>query len=85
MAKSRLRLDTRRALMDGTYPIQIVVGYGTDIYLSTGIYATREEWDARTQLYIGRSARSYNAALVSMLTMVTLLPSITTVMRITNL
>lgn len=57
--------------MDGTYPIQIVVGYGTDIYLSTGIYATREEWDARTQLYIGRSARSYNAALVSMLTMVT--------------
>lgn len=31
MAKSNLRLDTRRALKDGTYPVQICVGYGTNI------------------------------------------------------
>ena len=31
MAKSTLRLDTRRALKDGTYPVQIVVGHGTNI------------------------------------------------------
>lgn len=39
MGKSTLRLDTRRVLKDGTYPIQIVVGHGTNIYLSTGVYA----------------------------------------------
>ena len=36
MAISSLRLDTRRALADGTFPVQIKVGYGTDIYLATG-------------------------------------------------
>ena len=70
MAKSRFRLDTRRALKDGTYPIQIAVGHGTNLYLSTGIYAAEGEWDARTQLFIGRSARAINAALVSMLSTV---------------
>ncbi len=63
-------MDVRRALMDGTYPVQIVVGHGTNIYLSTGIYASQDEWDARTQQYLGRGARCVNAALVSMLTMV---------------
>lgn len=67
MARSRLRLDTRRALKDGTYPIQIIVGHGTNIYLSTGVYALREEWDERTQQYVGKGARRINAILVSML------------------
>ena len=71
MAKSRFRLDVRRALKDGTYPVQIVVGYGTNIYLGTGVYASVDEWDARTQQYTGKSARRVNAALVSMLTMIT--------------
>ncbi len=71
MAKSTLRLDTRRALRDGTYPVQIVVGHGTDIYIKTGIYATADEWDARTLQFIGKGARNVNAALVAMLSMVT--------------
>ena len=71
MAKSRFRLDVRRALKDGTYPIQIIVGHGTNIYLGTGVYASVGEWDARTQQYIGKGARRINAALVSMLAMVT--------------
>ena len=46
MAKSTLRLDTRRPLNDGTYPVQVKVGYGTNLYLSTGIYLAKEDWDA---------------------------------------
>ena len=71
MAKSRFRLDVRRALKDGTYPIQIIVGHGTNIYLGTGVYASVGEWDARTQQYVGKGARRINAVLVSMLAMVT--------------
>lgn len=71
MAKTTLRLDTRRALKDGTYPIQIVVGHGTDIYLKTGVYASMGDWDALTLQYIGKGARRINAALVSMCAMVT--------------
>lgn len=70
MPRTTLRLDTRRMLHDGTYPIKIVVGHGTDIYLQTGIYATKDEWDERTLLYIGKGGTRVNAALSAMLTMV---------------
>lgn len=70
MAKTSLRLDTRRALKDGTYPVQIIVGHGTDIYLKTGIYAAIGEWDTLTLQYTGKSARRVNSALVSMVAMV---------------
>lgn len=71
MGKSKLRLDTRRALADGTYPIQIKVGYGTDIYLPTGIYLTESDWDSRTQMCIGKHARSINSILTTALTRIT--------------
>lgn len=71
MAKSTLRLDTRRALKDGTYPIQIVVGYGTNIYLSTGIYATREEWNELTKQFVGMGSKRVNNILTTMLASVT--------------
>lgn len=71
MAKSKLRIDIRRTLNDGTYPIQIVVGHGTNLYLSTGIYASLENWDRTTNTYIGKSAKRYNSTLLSMLTNVT--------------
>ena len=60
MAKSTLRLDTRRALKDGTYPVQIKVGYGSNLYLPTGIYLAKEDWDARLQVCTGRAARRIN-------------------------
>jgi hypothetical protein len=50
MGRSSLRLDTRRALKDGTYPVQIKVGYGTNLYLPTGIYLEAKDWDARLQI-----------------------------------
>ena len=60
MAKSTLRLDTRRPLQDGTYPVQVKVGYGTNIYLATGIYLAPEDWDSKLQVCTGKQARSTN-------------------------
>ena len=68
MAKSKLRLDIRRKLKDGTYPVQIAVGYGTNLYLATGIFLPAEDWDAATQRAIGKSAKRINAVLDTLLT-----------------
>lgn len=67
MAKSNLRLDTRRALKDGTYPVQIRVGFGTNLYLATGIFLKPDEWDSRTNQCIGKSARKINSVLATLL------------------
>jgi len=45
MAKSYLRLDTRRARMDGSYPIKIAVSYGTNLMIDTGVSCMLHEWD----------------------------------------
>ena len=71
MAHSTLRLDTRRALKDGTYPVQIKVGYGTNLYLSTGIYLRPQEWDPRLQICIGEGARRINNILSAQLLKIT--------------
>lgn len=71
MAISSLRLDTRRALADGTFPVQIKVGYGTDIYLATGVHLKRDEWQARSQQCVGKHARVINSILTTALTRVT--------------
>lgn len=68
MAKSTLRLDTRRPLNDGTYPVQVKVGYGTNLYLSTGIYLAKEDWDKGLQICTGRQSRSINNILRTLLT-----------------
>lgn len=70
MAKSALRLDTRRALQDGTYPVQIKVGYGTNLYLPTHIYLHVEDWDSRLQVCVGKQSRSVNNILRTLLTSV---------------
>lgn len=67
MAKSKLRLDTRRALKDGTYPVQICVGYGTNLYIATGIFLHADEWDTATCLCVGKSARKINNVLSALL------------------
>ena len=71
MGRSSLRLDTRRALKDGTYPVQIKVGYGTNLYLPTGIYLEAKDWDARLQICTGRQARTTNNILSTSLLRVT--------------
>ena len=71
MGRTSLRLDTRRALKDGTFPVQIKVGYGTNIYLPTGIYLHDKDWDERLQVCINRQARSINNILSSSLLRIT--------------
>lgn len=70
MAKAFLKLDTRRALKDGTYMVRIGVGYGTDLYLSTGISVAKDNWDDRTKLYTGKGAKRINDTLAAILTRV---------------
>lgn len=67
MAKTFLRLDTRRALADGTYPIQIAVGYGTNMYIGTGLSAKVEDWDERAKQYTGAGAKRINNVLTTLL------------------
>ena len=62
-----MKLDTRRPLADGTYPVQIRVGYGTNIYLATGIYLKKEEWDEVTGLCVGPQGSRINEVLRRML------------------
>ena len=69
MGKSTLRLDTRRALKDGTYPVQIVVGHGTNIYIGTEIYLSADDWDTATKRCIGKSAKRINDVLTNLLTL----------------
>ena len=63
MANTNLKADFRRATKDGTYPVKISVGYGTGMYLSTGIHVLPEEWDECSTMCIGKQARQKNAAL----------------------
>ena len=70
MAKSNLRLDTRRALKDGTFPVQICVGYGTNLYLATGIFLAPDEWDATAKRCVGKNAKRVNGVLSALLTQV---------------
>lgn len=67
MSKSALRLDTRRPLKDDTYPVQIKVGHGTNLYLATGIYLKSDDWDARLQVCTGPGARRINNILGTLL------------------
>ena len=60
MGKSALRLDTRRALKDGSYPVQVKVGYGTNLYLSTGLYLAPSDWNANLQVCVGPGSRKIN-------------------------
>jgi integrase len=51
-------------MKNGAYPIQICVGYGTNLYLSTGISVCINEWDARTLLVVKRKdAKRLNSVL----------------------
>ena len=67
MANTTIRLDTRRQMADGTYPLQIVVGHGSNLYLSTGLYVRAEDWDDRRKRCTGPQARRVNNVLAGIL------------------
>ena len=45
MAQSTLKLDTRRALKDGAFPVKISVGFGTRLYIATDVAVRPEDWE----------------------------------------
>ena len=62
MADCTLKLDTRRPLQGGAYPVKISVGHGSRLYLSTGIAVSPLEWEGGK--VVGRKdAKRLNAAL----------------------
>lgn len=63
MGKSFLRLDQRRALKDGTYPVQVAVGNNTNIYINIGVSIKPEDWDKNTGQCIGARAKHLNSIL----------------------
>lgn len=64
---STLFLDRRRATKDGRYPVKIAVGFGTGIYLGTGVTCLDSEWSDQARLYTGARAAMINATLASRL------------------
>ena len=77
MAQSTLKLDTRRALKDGTFPVKISVGFGTRLYIATDVAVRREDWEVgkdkrETGKVVGRKdAKQLNQALQAQLLRVT--------------
>lgn len=67
MAKSFLKLDTRRPLKDGTYPVRVAVAYGTNLYLPTGLSVAADQWDAETGRALGPGAKRINNVLSTFL------------------
>ena len=64
MATSFLLLDKRRELQDGTYPVKIAAGGGTNLYISTGISVRLWEWDPETAKVVDRKdAKKLNSVL----------------------
>lgn len=68
MAKTFLKLNKRSPLKDGSYTVQIAVGYGRDIYLSTGVSVLIDNWDAKLQLCTGPDAKSKNDSIAVLYT-----------------
>ena len=77
MAQSTLKLDTRRALKDGAFPVKISVGFGTRLYIATDVAVRREDWEVgkdkrETGKVVGRKdAKQLNQALEAQLLRVT--------------
>lgn len=70
MAQSTLKLDTRRALKDGTFPVKISVGFGTRLYIATDVAVREEDWEDGK--VVGRKdAKQLNQALGAQLLRVT--------------
>ena len=67
MTGTALILDTRRPLQDGTFPVKVSVGYGTRIYISTGVSVHEREW-AGGRVEGRKDARALNSILETRLT-----------------
>jgi len=66
MAKCYLKLDTRRALKDGTYPVKIVVtGNSRELRLDTGVSVKEDGWNPTTRNAANRRTASLLSTLLT--------------------
>ena len=66
MAKCYLKLDTRRALKDGTYPVKIVVtGNSKELRLDTGVSVKEDGWNPTTRNAANRRTASLLSTLLT--------------------
>ena len=66
MAKCYLKLDTRRALKDGTYPVKIVVtGNSKELRLDTGVSVKEDGWNPSTRNAVNRRTASLLSTLLT--------------------
>ena len=66
MAKCYLKLDTRRALKDGTYPVKIVVtGNSKELRLDTGVSVKEDGWNPTTRNAVNRRTASLLSTLLT--------------------
>lgn len=66
MAKCYLKLDTRRALKDGTYPVKIVVtGNSKELRLDTGVSVKEDGWNPATRNAVNRRTASLLSTLLT--------------------
>ncbi|MCC8114366.1 MAG: site-specific integrase [Bacteroidales bacterium] len=67
MARAYLKLNIRRPLKDGSFPIQLAVGHGKDLYIGTGISCGIEDWNPGDQKCCGENSFLKNRILSSLL------------------
>ena len=66
MAKCYLKLDTRRALKDGTYPVKVIVtGAGKELRLDTGISTPADQWNPTTRNVANRKGAAVLTAILT--------------------
>ena len=66
MAKCYLKLDTRRALKDGTYPVKIVVtGNKKEVRVDTGVSVKEDGWNTSTRNAVNRRTASLLSTLLT--------------------
>lgn len=66
MAKCYLKLDKRRALRDGTYPVKIVVtGSSKELRLDTGVSVKEDGWNPSTRNAVNRRTASLLSTLLT--------------------
>ena len=62
MADCTLKLDTRRELQGGAFPVKVSVGNGTRLYISTGVSVLPTQWE--NGVVVGRKdAKTLNSTL----------------------
>lgn len=68
MAKVVIKLDKRKSNAQGASPVKLYVYHERQMYFSTGLTATPQEWDARASQFLAKdpAARSKNAKLRDM-------------------